>query len=236
MSPTEHDFEPTRGLPGRLPEGERILWQGAPDWRGVAVHTLHVRPVAAYFLLLAGGLTGYGLAFGGLSQAQAIGQGVLVLLAGAIVLCLLAGFAFAVARTSVYTLTTRRLVLRVGVAISKAVNVPFSLVDSAALRLHGGATGDIPVKLRDGARLSYLILWPHVRPLRFNAPEPMLRAVGAPQHVARLLADALQAEVGGRVNVPQGAVGPQGAFGPAGAGGAASPARARSVGPAAATA
>ncbi len=202
MSSSEHDFEPTRGLPGRLPEGERILWQGGPDWRGIAVHTLHVRPIAAYFVLLAGGLVSYGLTLGGLSTAQAIGQGVLVLLAGVIVLGLLAGFSLAVARTSVYTITNRRLVLRVGVAISKAVNVPFSLVASAALRQHSGGTGDIPLKLRDGARLSYLILWPHVRPLRFNAPEPMLRALAAPQGVARLLADALQAEIGGRVNAP----------------------------------
>lgn len=208
MSSFEHDFEPTRGLPGRLPEGERILWQGAPDWRGIAVHTLHVRPIAAYFALLAGGLVSYGLTFGGLSTPQAIGQGVLVLLAGVTVLGLLAVFALAVAKTSVYTITNRRLILRVGVAISKAVNVPFSLVDSAALRQHRGGTGDIPLKLRDGARLSYLILWPHVRPLRFNAPEPMLRAVAAPQSVARLLADALQAEIGGRVNAPHSAGSP----------------------------
>ena len=46
---SEHDFEPIRGLPGPLPEGETILWQGAPDWRVLAVQAFHVRAVAIYF-------------------------------------------------------------------------------------------------------------------------------------------------------------------------------------------
>lgn len=30
----EHDFEAVRGLPGALPQGERIVWQGPPGGRG----------------------------------------------------------------------------------------------------------------------------------------------------------------------------------------------------------
>ena len=52
-NPYEYDFEPVRGLPEALPEGEEILWQGAPDWAGFAVHALHVRLVTAYFAVLA---------------------------------------------------------------------------------------------------------------------------------------------------------------------------------------
>ena len=32
----EHEFEAARGLPELLPAGERVLWQGSPDWRGLA--------------------------------------------------------------------------------------------------------------------------------------------------------------------------------------------------------
>jgi len=34
MSKGHDDFagEPVRGLPEKLPAGERILWQGMPDW------------------------------------------------------------------------------------------------------------------------------------------------------------------------------------------------------------
>ena len=45
----EHEFEAAPGLPEPLPAGERILWQGAPDWRALAVHVFHVRKLAAYF-------------------------------------------------------------------------------------------------------------------------------------------------------------------------------------------
>ena len=30
-------FEPVRGLPAELPRGERLIWQGAPDWRLLAI-------------------------------------------------------------------------------------------------------------------------------------------------------------------------------------------------------
>ena len=50
---TEHDNEPIPGLPAMLPPGERILWQGAPDWRVLARTAFHTRLVAGYFALLA---------------------------------------------------------------------------------------------------------------------------------------------------------------------------------------
>ena len=46
-------FEPIRGLPDHLPKGERLLWQGAPDWRLLAIQAFHVRKVAIYFALIA---------------------------------------------------------------------------------------------------------------------------------------------------------------------------------------
>ncbi|MET0313776.1 MAG: PH domain-containing protein, partial [Hansschlegelia sp.] len=42
-----------RGLPGPLPAGERILWQGSPDWRALALRAFHGREVAAWFAALA---------------------------------------------------------------------------------------------------------------------------------------------------------------------------------------
>ena len=44
--------EPIPGLPEELPEGERILWRGGPDWKSLAMHVFHVRAVAIYFALI----------------------------------------------------------------------------------------------------------------------------------------------------------------------------------------
>ena len=45
----EHEFEAALGLPEPLPRGERLLWQGAPDWRVLAVAAFHIRKLAIYF-------------------------------------------------------------------------------------------------------------------------------------------------------------------------------------------
>jgi hypothetical protein len=48
----EHEFEPQRGLPQALPPGERMLWQGAPDWRVLARDVMHLRALSGYFAAL----------------------------------------------------------------------------------------------------------------------------------------------------------------------------------------
>jgi hypothetical protein len=73
------------------------------------------------------------------------------------------------------------------------VNYPFALVDAAGLRLHADGTGEIPLAMRKGSRLSYLIMWPHARPWRIGKPEPMLRSVPDADNVARILGRALAA-------------------------------------------
>ncbi len=46
---SEHAGEPIRGLPGHLPAGEHILWQGSPDWRTLSRSALKAHWVAVYF-------------------------------------------------------------------------------------------------------------------------------------------------------------------------------------------
>ena len=38
-----------KGLDEPLPEGERLLWQGAPRWQSLFVHAFHGRKLAIYF-------------------------------------------------------------------------------------------------------------------------------------------------------------------------------------------
>ncbi|MDO9489417.1 MAG: PH domain-containing protein, partial [Sphingomonadaceae bacterium] len=68
---SEYDWEPVRGLPGRLPQGEHILWQGSPDWRSLARTVFHVRAITLYFTaLLAFGIVS-GSLIGALATAAA---------------------------------------------------------------------------------------------------------------------------------------------------------------------
>jgi hypothetical protein len=180
----EHDGEPVRGLPGVLPPGEHIIWQGAPDAHLFARTGLHLPWITAYFAAL--GL--YNLVQGSLFGLA------MTALAGAACLGFLYLFAWGVARTSVYTLTNKRIVLRVGVALSACVNLPLKTMAAAGLRQVGRGHGDIAIAL-NGGRIAYFFLWPHVRPWRLKSPEPMLRAVPDAERVADLLA-SVRAAIG----------------------------------------
>lgn len=191
----DHEGEPVPGLPERLPEGEHILWQGAPRWTSLAVRAFHVRKLAIYFGLLmllralesvrAGSTTIE-------AAADATGLLPLALLALGLVLLL----ARLSAGSTLYTLTNRRLVMRFGIALPMSVNVPYRMVDSASIRLFGNGCGDLPLQLADGQRLGYVVTWPHVRLGKGGKAGPMLRSVPGAEQVGTLLVQALERENG----------------------------------------
>ena len=80
------------------------------------------------------------------------------------------------ARTTVYTITSKRLVMRVGMALPVTINLPFNQIDGASLRLFANGSGDIPLKVTAKERVAYLLLWPHARPFHF-APSAALPAL-----------------------------------------------------------
>lgn len=197
----EYEREPIPGLPEVPPAGERILWQGAPDWGSLARHGFHARKVAVYFALILAWLLGSRLWAGeSLAQAMILGAWLLVLALLAIGLLLL--LAWANSRATLYTLTNRRVAIRFGVAVSMTINIPYRQILAADLRRYGDGTGDIPLSLAGRPRVSYLVLWPFVRPWRFGKVQPMLRSVRDAERVAGILAAALRAASDGSAEAP----------------------------------
>ena len=195
MKTGEHEFEAVHGLPEALPAGERLIWQGAPDWKTLAVDALHLRKVAIYFgvLLI---WRGASASADGASPLDALwaaaGLAPLALLG----LGLLATIAWLTARASVYTLTDKRVVLRVGVVLSVTFNLPYTMIESAGLRLQRDGHGDITLALAGSDRIAWLHLWPHARPWQLRRTQPMLRALPQAERVAALLAEALARAAG----------------------------------------
>jgi hypothetical protein len=191
----EHEHEPVPGLPERLPEGERLLWRGSPDWRVLALKTFHVRKVAIYFAVLSAWRVGVVLS-DGRSAGEALVAGAFVALLGAVAAGVLTTLAWLYGRSTIYTITDRRVVLRFGVALPMALNIPFKAIGAAAVARQARGTADIPLTLNDGTRIAYLHLWPNVRPWRFAQPQPMLSAVPEGARVAEILGRALQEAYG----------------------------------------
>jgi putative photosynthetic complex assembly protein len=189
----EHDYEPVPGLPQELPRDERILWQGRPTASGLAKGTFHVRAVAVYFLILLAFSMVSRIAEGGLAIWAAMSDSLGLMILAAVALGLLAGYARLVAKTSLISITTKRIIVRTGIAVPVTINLPFSRVDSVDLRVRQDGNGDISVLMERGSRASYALLWPFVRPFRVLRVQPVLRGVDGAEATARLLADALVA-------------------------------------------
>jgi hypothetical protein len=195
MSHDDFDFEPTPGLPAELPTGETLLWQGVPNWKSLAVRAYQVRKVAIYFAILVLWRAGVGIGNGQGVATVLLGCAFIALL-GVIVIGMLSTLAYFSARSTVYSITSRRVLLRHGVAVPMTMNLPFKQIEAAALRGFADGTGDIALTLTASERIGFLITWPHVRPGRFKRPEPSLRALPDAQHAADILSAALAVEAG----------------------------------------
>jgi len=188
-SSPEHEFEAQLGLPEKLPKGEFILWQGAPDFKAVTLRVFHMRALLIYF----GILLAYRL-FSGIYDGDAIaslGMSMLwMTLLSATCLGLVAYFAHLICSTTLYTLTDRRIVMRIGIVLNMTFNLPLSKIQSAGLNVGENGIGDIPLKLDSTSKIALFHLWPHAKPGAWANPEPMLRCIPDSQKVASLLSDA----------------------------------------------
>jgi Bacterial PH domain len=193
----EHKKEPIRGLPQALPAGESLLWQGSPDVASLARRGFHIGKLALYFLLLATWRFTTVLA-DGRPFAPAVVSATWIALMGLAAITVLALIAWLTGRTTVYSITSGRVVIRFGIALPMTVNIPYGLIDAAGLRIYRDGSGEIPLSLDPDGRISFPIFWPHTRPWRLRRAEPMLRCVPNATEVAEVLARALKAAAAGR--------------------------------------
>ena len=103
------------------------------------------------------------------------------------------------ARSTVYTITTSRVAMRIGAALTLTLNLPYRELGNAALDLRRDGTGTIALDTTGATKLSYLVIWPRARPGHLGATQPALRCIPDAERVAHILAEAAEA----RINMPQ---------------------------------
>jgi Bacterial PH domain len=203
----DFDFEPQPGLPKPLPPGEDLLWQGSPDPAALAREAFKANWVLGYLLILAVWRASIAFQDGGFGQSVAVFVPYLVLALAAYALIRL--LARSVARAAIYSITSNRVILRIGAALQVTWTVPYTQVASASLATRPmTGTGTIALELVDGQHISYLALWPHLRPGFARKVQPAFRCIPDAAQVARILSDAAQT----RVNEPVVSFAPQGAL------------------------
>ena len=193
MSQDDFAFEPIRGLPERPPEGEVILWQGQPNWLRLTVDSLNLWWVLAYFIFL------FVWRLISVSDLMPIDQALLVsfpfLALALIVALLLLLVGFIQAKATVYTITNKRIVMRIGAALTLTLNLPFTEIENAAIASTSKNFGRIAIDTKRDAKFSFLVLWPHVRAWHFKKPQPSLRCIPNATEVAEILANAAKARL-----------------------------------------
>lgn len=193
MSHDDFKFEPVRGLPEALPEGEHILWQGSPAPLRLARDALGLTWIAGYFVLLTIWRVGVSSTF--VPMDQALAHGVPFLVVGALCCLLIFGLATVQAKSAVYTLTNKRVAMRVGAALTMTLNLPYTQIGNAGLDVKKSGHGTLAFELIGDTRFSYMMTWPHVRPWYMSKTQPAFRSIPDAQAVAEIFAQAAEARV-----------------------------------------
>jgi hypothetical protein len=191
----DHDdfaIEPVPGLPATPPKGEVVLWQGSPHALTLAREAMGLTWVAGYFVALA------------IWRASVVSDGsvmsvvavMLPYLAIGLVACgIILLIATVQARSTVYTITTARVAMRIGAALTVTLNLPYKQIGAASLDLRRTGTGTIALQTLGDTRLSFLMCWPHVRPWHLAHTQPALRCIADAARVAQILSEAAETRV-----------------------------------------
>jgi lipid-A-disaccharide synthase-like uncharacterized protein len=193
MSEDDFAVEPIEGLPELLPKGEVILWQGRPNWLRLTIESLNLWWVIGYFGLLAAwrflSVIDY-MPFG-----TAFSASIPFLFVAAFVGLLLCGVGYIQAKETLYTITNRRVVMRIGAALTLTLNLPFTKIDNAAVAKKRGGFGNIAFETSGDTKFSYFVLWPHARSWYFGKPQPTLKCIPDIEKVSSILGEAAKSRI-----------------------------------------
>jgi hypothetical protein len=193
MSHDDFAQEPVKGLPELPPEGEHLLWQGRPDAWALTRDSLNLVGVFVYFCFLA--VWRFLAAVDLMPLGEAVFASIPFLILGALVCGTLMILSWVQARATVYTITNKRVAMRIGAALTVTLNLPYSQIESIEMDQRKNGTGTIALKPAGRLPVGFMVCWPHMRPWHFSRPEPSLRCIKNVDEVARILADAAETQL-----------------------------------------
>ncbi len=176
----------------RLAPGELVVWQGKPTFRCVVRDIFHLRGVSLYVAALLA-LDAYQAWAKQIPLAKAIHNSVPLFLGLAVAAAIFTALAYMTARTTQYTITSRRVIMKYGMALPATLSLPYRQIVGASVQVDSDHSGRIALLLRADNHMPYLKLYPLARAWKLARPEPMMRAVPQVALVASLVTRALQA-------------------------------------------
>ena len=108
---------------------------------------------------------------------------------------LLCGVGYIQAKATLYTITNRRVVMRIGAALTLTLNLPFTKIDNAAVAKKRGGFGNIAFETSGDTKFSFFVLWPHARSWYFGKPQPTLKCIPDIEKVSSILGQAAKSRI-----------------------------------------
>ena len=185
MNGHTHEFEPTFGFPESLPTSEKVLWQGSPCAWLIARRIFFLPHLFFYFLIF----SCLALIFNSdvLTLKDLFVKFLSYISLGMVAIFILLAISFLISSTALYSITDKRVVMRIGIVLNLSLNIPFSKIETAELKAYPDKSGDISLNLVPDNKIAYLHLWPHCRPWFFSSPRPRLSCLKDVEVIASCL-------------------------------------------------
>ena len=198
MNGHTHEFEPTFGFPESLPLSEKVLWQGSPCAWLIARRIFFLPHLFFYFLTF----SCLALIVNGevLAVKDLFVKFLSYMSLGMVAIFLLLAISYLISSTTVYSITDKRVVMRIGIVLNLSLNIPFSKIETAARKAYPDKSGDISLNLVADNKIAYLHLWPHCRPWFFSSPRPRLSCLKDVEVVASHLTSSWEGQKNSSVN------------------------------------
>jgi hypothetical protein len=170
-----------------IPLGEKIYWNGKPNWKSFGYHAFGVKYFSIYFFVCAlysvsqiDSSFSFGAFF--IKYAPYLISGIL---AGMILLFL----AYLSARHTCYVITEKRIVIRTGVALVFLLNMPLKNILSIDMKALTKGQGNVIFKVQSKKRIPYLSCWPSVKSGSFLEPIPAFRSIRDIEKIGKLISE-----------------------------------------------
>ncbi len=186
LKSNQDDFSKTPyGLPEKLPVDEKIIWQGSPEYVPLLNRVFLFKHIAIYLLLLV--IFSFILGQNDYGSTKALG----ILIENTLISLICLGLFMLLGQlscsTTVYTVTNKRIVMKIGIVLDLSLNIPFNKIESADLKISSDGTGDISFALDPSVKIAYPHLWPHCRAFHFSNPKPTIKCISNPENISLII-------------------------------------------------
>ena len=184
---------PPKDILSVIPKDEEIIWHGRPDLRRFCLTAIGIKYILVYLIVITCSIiyTRYG-DFNLITILQVL---VPYLLSCCLAIILLVIVGISQVLPTVYVITSKRVIIKSGLALIFMLNVPFDKIASIDKNNYSDGSGNISFKLISNKRVPFFASWPSVRPWYFSNPEPTFRCIADVDVIALKISEAAQSRV-----------------------------------------